>query len=61
MAIPPSVFIPAAKAIRGGGLSSDGWNRIVVEKPFGHDLESSQKVPFLFELIATPASILLID
>lgn len=44
MAIPPSVFIPAAKAIRGGGLSSDGWNRIVVEKPFGHDLESSQKL-----------------
>ena len=44
MAIPPSVFIPAAKAIRGGGLSSDGWNRVVVEKPFGHDLESSQKV-----------------
>eukprot|EP01102_Stenamoeba_stenopodia_P016098 TRINITY_DN5583_c0_g1_i1.p1 TRINITY_DN5583_c0_g1~~TRINITY_DN5583_c0_g1_i1.p1 ORF type:complete len:533 (-),score=168.03 TRINITY_DN5583_c0_g1_i1:96-1694(-) len=44
MAIPPSVFIPAAKAIRGGGLSSDGWNRVVVEKPFGHDLESSQKL-----------------
>jgi glucose-6-phosphate 1-dehydrogenase len=42
MALPPSVFIPAAKALKAGGLSSSGWNRIIVEKPFGHDLESSK-------------------
>lgn len=44
MAVPPTVFIPVAKTIRKAGLSSDGWNRIVVEKPFGKDLESSNRL-----------------
>ena len=40
-AIPPNVFIPSAKAIDVAARSKHGWNRIVVEKPFGHDLKSA--------------------
>lgn len=40
-AIPPNVFIPSARAISVAARSQHGWNRIVVEKPFGHDLESA--------------------
>jgi glucose-6-phosphate 1-dehydrogenase len=40
-AIPPNVFIPSARAIDSSCRSQQGWNRIVVEKPFGHDLESA--------------------
>lgn len=40
-AIPPNVFIPSARAINAAARSQHGWNRIVVEKPFGHDLESA--------------------
>lgn len=40
-AIPPNVFIPSARAIDAAARSLHGWNRIVVEKPFGHDLESA--------------------
>eukprot|EP00603_Paraphysomonas_imperforata_P001972 CAMPEP_0114431110 /NCGR_PEP_ID=MMETSP0103-20121206/10418_1 /TAXON_ID=37642 ORGANISM="Paraphysomonas imperforata, Strain PA2" /NCGR_SAMPLE_ID=MMETSP0103 /ASSEMBLY_ACC=CAM_ASM_000201 /LENGTH=513 /DNA_ID=CAMNT_0001600639 /DNA_START=37 /DNA_END=1578 /DNA_ORIENTATION=- len=40
-AIPPNVFIPSARAIDAACRSTGGWNRIVVEKPFGHDLESA--------------------
>lgn len=41
MALPPSVFVAAANAVRYGGMSTSGWNRVIVEKPFGHDLASS--------------------
>jgi glucose-6-phosphate 1-dehydrogenase len=40
-AIPPNVFIPSARAIDVAARSKRGWNRIVVEKPFGHDLQSA--------------------
>ena len=40
-AIPPNVFIPTARSIRASSLSKTGWNRVVVEKPFGRDSESS--------------------
>lgn len=41
MALPPSVFIPASYNIRDF-LYSQGSNRLIVEKPFGKDLESAQ-------------------
>jgi glucose-6-phosphate 1-dehydrogenase len=40
-AIPPNVFIPSAEGIHTAAQSTEGWNRIVVEKPFGHDLDSA--------------------
>lgn len=40
-AVPPTVFVPVAKSIHAAALSASGWNRIVIEKPFGKDLASS--------------------
>lgn len=40
-AIPPTVFTVVAKSIHAAALSTTGWNRIVIEKPFGKDLASS--------------------
>lgn len=42
LALPPSVFIPVAKHLKAQCYSKSGTNRIIVEKPFGKDLESSR-------------------
>jgi glucose-6-phosphate 1-dehydrogenase len=42
LALPPSVFIPVASRVRTFNYSDVGVNRIIVEKPFGKDLESSR-------------------
>jgi glucose-6-phosphate 1-dehydrogenase len=46
LAIPPSLYAATAQMLGQAGLSSEGgekagWSRIVVEKPFGRDLESA--------------------
>ncbi|CAO3616419.1 unnamed protein product [Mucor fragilis] len=41
MALPPSVFIPVAKGLKNNVYAKEGLNRIVVEKPFGEDSDSS--------------------
>jgi len=45
LAIPPAVFLDVAHAIGGAGLVSCDprrpWSRVVIEKPFGRDRESS--------------------
>jgi glucose-6-phosphate 1-dehydrogenase len=44
MATPPSVFSLVSAGLQGVGLQDDsnGWRRIIVEKPFGSDLASAQ-------------------
>jgi glucose-6-phosphate 1-dehydrogenase len=45
LATPPSVFAPVVHALGAAGLvtESDGhWRRVIVEKPFGEDLESAR-------------------
>ena len=39
--VPPNVFISSAAAIRSSAMASSGWTRLIVEKPFGHDLQSA--------------------
>lgn len=55
MAIPPSIFIDTARAIRHSGLvheqGHDAWTRVVLEKPFGRDRQSSD------ELLASMAKV----
>jgi len=41
LALPPSVFASVTSLIKATCMSSAGWNRIIVEKPFGKDSESS--------------------
>ena len=43
LALPPRVFPEAIERLGETGLAaSRGWTRLVVEKPFGHDLESAR-------------------
>ena len=44
LATPPDAYIEIIQKIGQSGLMnrSDGWTRIVVEKPYGRDLESAE-------------------
>ena len=43
LSLPPTIYGPAIEGIGDAGLNdSPGWARLVVEKPFGHDLASAQ-------------------
>jgi len=44
LAVPPTVFTKVGALIKGRGMSDRGWNRVVVEKPFGKDAESSAEL-----------------
>ena len=41
--VPPQVFLDIVRQLGNTGLAAedDGWVRIIVEKPFGHDLASA--------------------
>ncbi len=43
LALPPGVFADAAETIAKAGLADEtkGWRRLVIEKPFGEDLDSA--------------------
>jgi len=40
LALPPSVFVPVSKHVRENCYAQNGVNRIIIEKPFGSDLDS---------------------
>lgn len=40
-AIPPNIFNIVAKCVQSCVMSKSGYNRIILEKPFGHDLASA--------------------
>ena len=44
LALPPSVFETVTTHLKETCMSPRGWSRIIVEKPFGKDLESSNKL-----------------
>lgn len=44
LALPPSVFTPVTKHLKRNVYSFNGSNRIIVEKPFGKDLESCREL-----------------
>lgn len=44
LALPPSVFEPATANIKHFCTTTHGWNRIIIEKPFGRDAQSSQRL-----------------
>jgi len=40
---PPTLYAPLTRRLGSVGLNrSSGWTRVIIEKPFGHDLESMQ-------------------
>ena len=45
LALAPELFGPVSFNLRDGGLlESSGWKRLVIEKPFGYDLETARKL-----------------
>jgi glucose-6-phosphate 1-dehydrogenase len=44
LAVPDRFFAPVVEALEQAGLMDEaqGWRRVVVEKPFGHDFESAK-------------------
>jgi glucose-6-phosphate 1-dehydrogenase len=44
LATPPGEFSPIVRGLAGAGLTRQdaGWRRVVIEKPFGRDLESAR-------------------
>lgn len=44
MALPPSVFIPVSQHLKRNCYPSKGIARIIIEKPFGKDLDSSRQL-----------------
>ncbi len=65
LSIPPSLFDVVLSQMRRTGMAnnakSGGWRRVVVEKPFGHDLESALKLNGLVDSVFTPGDVFRID
>ena len=65
LSIPPSAFPIVLKQLQRTGMAdngkSGGWRRVVVEKPFGYDLESSRELNDLVDDVFTPQDVFRID
>jgi len=65
LSIPPSQFPVVVRQLERSGLSggedTPGWRRVVIEKPFGHDLTSARDLNDLLASIFAPHSVFRID
>jgi len=63
LSTPPSVFPEIIKHLKRAGLerSDDGWTRIIVEKPFGTDLQSARMLQSAIEAVFPENEIYRID
>jgi len=62
LAVPPQSFAPLVEGIGRFGLHrSRGWTRIVIEKPFGKDLESARELDALIHRYFDESQVFRID
>jgi glucose-6-phosphate 1-dehydrogenase len=64
LSVPPSAFPLVCEQLSASGLSRsepDAWRRVVIEKPFGHDLESAQELDSVVSQVFEPESVFRID
>jgi glucose-6-phosphate 1-dehydrogenase len=65
LSIPPKMFPTVLEQMERTGMAdneaSGGWRRVVVEKPFGHDLPSSLELNKLVDNVFTPQDVFRID
>ena len=64
LSIPPGWFAPVCEQLKASGLSDPQpgtWRRVVIEKPFGHNLESAQELNEIVESVFPADSIFRID
>lgn len=64
LSIPPAFFAPVCQQLKRSGLTEsegDSWRRVVIEKPFGHDLKSARELNAIVEDVFAQDSIFRID
>ncbi|XP_062009248.1 glucose-6-phosphate 1-dehydrogenase, chloroplastic-like [Rosa rugosa] len=61
LAIPPDVFVDATRCAKHRASSENGWTRVIVEKPFGRDTESSRELTRTLKQYLTEDQIFRID
>jgi len=63
VSLPPAAFVGAIQALHAGCTPAPGggWTRIVVEKPFGHDLQSARQLQCAVAALFDEASVFRID
>ncbi|WP_044085273.1 glucose-6-phosphate dehydrogenase [Bifidobacterium gallicum] len=64
MSVPPRDFPLVAKQLSNCGLAksdSDAWRRVIIEKPFGHDLESAKRLDTVISEVFDEDSVFRID
>jgi glucose-6-phosphate 1-dehydrogenase len=70
LSIPPNAFPVVVQQLKRSGLSSPPevppgarrpWRRVVIEKPFGHDLASAQELNAMLAPVFPPESVFRID
>ncbi len=65
LSIPPAMFPVVLRQMDRTKMcdnaTSGGWRRVVVEKPFGHDLPSSRELNALVDDVFTPEDVFRID
>jgi len=68
LSIPPKFFPTVVQQLKRSGLSSPApgqertpWRRVVIEKPFGHDLASARELNATLDGVFPPESVFRID
>jgi glucose-6-phosphate 1-dehydrogenase len=64
LSIPPGLFETVVGQLREHGLAEqehDRWSRVVIEKPFGHDLASAQELNRIVSSVFPSSSVFRID
>src|SRR5262245_25766729 len=65
LSIPPRFFPDVVGQLKEHGLAepsqADSWRRVVVEKPFGHDLKSARELNAIVSEVFPPESVFRID
>ena len=64
LSIPPKAFPLVVEQLKRSGLSDSGghgWRRVVIEKPFGHDLTSARELNAIVDAVFPPYAVFRID
>ncbi|MET9272286.1 glucose-6-phosphate dehydrogenase [Kribbella sp. NPDC003557] len=64
LSIPPGLFPEVVRQLSEHGLTDEhpgSWRRVVIEKPFGHDLQSARELNRVVESVFPPEAVFRID
>ncbi|XP_074285114.1 glucose-6-phosphate 1-dehydrogenase, chloroplastic isoform X2 [Silene latifolia] len=61
LSIPPNIFVDVVRCASNRASSEGGWTRVIVEKPFGRDAESSRELTRSLKQYLTEDQIFRID